>query len=205
MVSLALAGLATLWGLARARTRWLVVPLVAFVAADTVFPATQVGLLAADPLAPLRLLALAAVAAGVALGVHTAALALQKVKVPFARPAAVLLVAFDFTLVFVTSEDSSYVANRRGEYAADVWTDEALGALPPRSLVLVRSEAIAWRFWAARVVRGERPDVVVVPVHLLGRGSVARRLIRARARARRAGQGCRLHRPPWRICALDAC
>jgi hypothetical protein len=177
VVSLALAVGATIWGLARRRTRWLLAPLVVFVAVDTAFPAARASLLAADPMASARLLALAAVAVAVALGVHTVALGLQKVKMPMARPAAVLLVVFDFTLVLVTAEDSAYVANRRGEYAAEVWTDEAMGALPPKSLVLVRSEAVAWRFWAARVVRGQRPDIVVVPVHLLGKGSVARRLI----------------------------
>jgi hypothetical protein len=41
----------------------------------------------------------------------------------------------------------------------------------------VRSPAIAWRLWAARIVRGARPDVVVVPVPWLARGSVAKRLL----------------------------
>jgi hypothetical protein len=177
VVAMALAGLSAIWGLARTRTRWLVVPLVVFVAADAIFPSSRASQLSADPLAPIRLLALVAIAAGVALGVHTVALGLKKVQMPMARPAAVLLVAFDATLLLVTAEDSSYVASRRGQFATAVWTDEALSFLPPRSLVLVRSRAIAWRLWAARVVRGERPDVVVVPVRLLGRGSVARRLV----------------------------
>jgi hypothetical protein len=42
----------------------------------------------------------------------------------------------------------------------------------------VRSEAVAWRLWAARHARGERPDLVVVPVPLLTRGSVAASLLR---------------------------
>ena len=47
-----------------------------------------------------------------------------------ARPAAVLLVVFNFTLVLVTAEDSSYITNRRSQYGAEVWTDEALGNVP---------------------------------------------------------------------------
>ncbi len=120
---------------------------------------------------------MAALAIGAALGVHTLAVGLAHAKVPFAQPAAALLVVFDFTLVLMTGEDSSYVADRRSQNAAEVWTDEALSALPSRSLLLVRSEAVAWRLWAARVVRGERPDLVVVPLPLLDKGSVATSLL----------------------------
>lgn len=172
---LALGGLA--WGLIRSKTRWIAVPLAILVVADVVFPATRGGLLSADPLAPVRLLALVALAAAAALGVHTAAVALQRSDLPFARTAAALLVAFDFTLVLVTGEDSGFPADRTSQNAAEVWTDEALGGLPPRSLLLVRSETVAWRLWAARVARGERPDVVVVPLPLIGKGSVATKLL----------------------------
>ncbi len=172
---LALGGLG--WGLIRGRTRWIAVPLAALVVADVVFPATRGGLLSADPFAPIRLLALVALAAAAALGVHSAAVALQRSDLPFARTAAALLVAFDFTLVLVTAEDSGFPADRTAQNAAEVWTDEALGGLPHRSLLLVRSETVAWRLWAARVARGERPDVVVVPLPLLGKGSVATKLL----------------------------
>lgn len=172
---LALGGL--VWGLLRGRTRWIAVPLATLVVLDIVFPATRGGLLSADPLAPLRLLAVAALAATAALGVHSAAVALMRSELPLARWAAALLVAFDFTLVLVTGEDSGFPADRSTQNAAEVWTDEALGALPRRSLLLVRSETVAWRLWAARVSRGERPDVVVVPLPLLDKGSVATKLL----------------------------
>lgn len=172
---LALGGLG--WGLTRARTRWIAVPLAALVVADVVFPASRGGLLSVDPLAPVRLLAVVALAAAAALGIHSAAVALQRSELPFARWAAALLVAFDFTLVLVTGEDSGFPADRTTQNAAEVWTDEALGGLPHRSLLLVRSETVAWRLWAARVARGERPDVVVVPLPLLGKGSVASKLV----------------------------
>ncbi len=174
-VGIALGG--GLWGLARARTRWLVAPLVVLVAADALFPASRGGVLAADPLASVRLLAVAALGIMATLGVHTAVIALDKARIPMAKPAAVLLVVFNFTLVFATSEDGAHVTHRQRYSGAEVWTDEALGSLPTGSLLLVRSPAVAWRLWGARVVRGERPDLVVVPVPLLSHGSVARRLL----------------------------
>jgi hypothetical protein len=178
VVSLALALGGAAWALARRRTRWIAAPIAALVIADLAFPAARTGLLAADPLAPLRLLAVASLAVLAALAVHTLALGLVRSQFPMARHAAVLLVVFDFTLVLVTGEDSSYVADRRSQNAAEVWTEEAIGNLPPRSLLLVRDPAVAWRLWAARHVRGERPDLVVVPVPLLARGSVAAELLR---------------------------
>jgi len=177
VVSVGFALVGAGWGLLRRRTRWLVAPLVALVAADAVFPASSAGVLATDALTPVRLCAVGALAVAAALGVQAVVLALSKLKVPFARPAAVLIVVFDFTLVLLAAEDSAFLADRSAQRGAEVWTDEALGSLPPKSLLLVRSEAIAWRLWAARVVRGERPDLVVVPLHLLERGSVAKRVL----------------------------
>ncbi len=165
------------WGVLRPSTRWLSVPLLALLGADLVYPTAPTSALAIDALAPVRLLALAALGPLAALGVHVAVGALSVARLPFARPASALLVAFSFTVALVTLDDSGYVADRGEQHGAEVYTDEALGQLPPRALVLVRSEALAWRLWAARVVRGERPDVVVVPLHLLDRGSVARRLL----------------------------
>ncbi|MCB9582143.1 MAG: hypothetical protein H6717_34225 [Polyangiaceae bacterium] len=177
MIAVALAAVGGVWGVVRGRTRWLAAPLVALVLADVCFPASRAGVLASDPLASVRLLAVAGLGIGAALGVHTLAVGLGRAKIPFAQPAAALLVVFDFTLVLMTGEDSSYVADRRSQNAAEVWTDEALSALPNRSLILVRSQAVAWRLWAARVVRGERPDLVVVPLPLLDKGSVATSLL----------------------------
>lgn len=179
VVSLALAAWGTVWGLWKPRMRWLVAPLVTFVAADAVFPAAALGggVVAADPLASVRLLAVASLAILAALGVHASVLNLARSRIPFARPAAALLVAFSFTLVLMTAEQSSHVADRRQQHGAEVWTDEALGALPHRAVLLVRSPEAAWRLWAARVVRGERPDVTVVPMPLIDRGNVAFRLL----------------------------
>ncbi|MBX3129779.1 MAG: hypothetical protein KF718_23890 [Polyangiaceae bacterium] len=177
VVSLGLGVLGAAWGLLRGRTRWLVAPLALFVLADVVFPASRTGVLITDPLVPLRLLSLVALSITAVLGLQTLALGLVRASIPFARPIAALLVIFQATLVLMTGEDAAYVADRRRQTAAEVWTDEALRSLPPRSLLLVRSEAVAWRLWAARVVRGERPDLVIVPMPLLDRGSVATSLL----------------------------
>jgi hypothetical protein len=147
-------------------------PLAALVALDYGFGWARV-----SPFAALRLSSLAALSAAAALAVHTLVLGLGRAKLPFARPARVLLVVFLFTLVTLSAEDSSYVADRHARYAAEVWTDEALAALPGQSFVLVRSEVLAWRFWGARVVRGERPDVVVAPLGLLDNSAFARHIV----------------------------
>jgi hypothetical protein len=90
-----------------------------------------------------------------------------------------LIVVFDFTLVFIGAEDSAFAAEHPAGTAAEVWTDEALARLPPESLLLVRSQALAFRFLSARLVRGERPDLLVVPMSLLERGNVRARLLGA--------------------------
>ncbi len=179
VIALALAAAGGAWGVLRPRTRWIALPLAALVIADLVFPASRAGILAADPLAPLRLLAIVALAIAAALGVQTLALGLQRANIPMAQPAAALLVVFQLVLLIMTAEDASYVADRGSQFGAEVWTEEALGELPPRAALLVRSPAVAWRLWAARLVRGERPDVVVAPLALIDHGGVARQLLAA--------------------------
>jgi hypothetical protein len=125
------------------------------------------------------LLAVCALGVGSALGVQAAALALARARLPFATPAAVLLVVFDFTLVFVGTEASAAATERRASVASEVWTDEGLGSIPPNGILLARSEAIAWRLWSAQLLRGERPDALVIPATLLERGALRRRLLEA--------------------------
>jgi hypothetical protein len=177
LVSLGLAAFGAGVGLVRRATRPLTAPFVAWVVMDLAFPASRTSLLAPDMLSPLRLLALGALASLAALGVQTLALGLIRARLPFARPVAVLLVVFELLLVLLACEDSAHVADRRSQHAAERWTDEAVSTLPHGSLLLVRSPGIAWRLWAARVARGERPDLVVVPLSLLDRGSVAAKLL----------------------------
>ncbi|WP_437589113.1 hypothetical protein [Sorangium sp. So ce1000] len=177
VVSLLIAAVGLSLSLVHPRARWLVAPFLVLLALDTLLPARAAGVLSADPLTPLRSLAVAAIAVGSALGAHAAVRALLHTRVPFSRSGAALLVVFQLTLVALTSEEAGFAADRSEQTAAEVWTDEAYGSLDPGSAILARSPAIAWRVWAARITRGERPDVLVVPIPLLDRGHVAASLL----------------------------
>lgn len=174
-LGLGAAGLA--WGLARRVLRADSVALALPVLAAALLATHGRSVLASDPFAALTLLALGSVATFAVLGVQTTALFLSRARIPLSGPAAVMLVVFHFTLVFAAVEGSSDVVTETTGLGADVWTDEALGELPFGALLIVRSPTLAWRLWSARVTRGERPDLVVVPLALLGRGSVARDLV----------------------------
>lgn len=178
VISFGLAVAGVIIGSLRPATRATMMPLLALVLGDLAIPVSRVAVLTPDAFGSLRLLAIATLAVCAALAVQTSAVALTRARIPFAQPASVLLVVFDFTLVFVGAEDSAFAADRRGEAAAEVWTDRALASVPPDGLLLLRSEALAWRLLAARIVRGQRPDIVVVPMPLLERGNVRARLLR---------------------------
>jgi hypothetical protein len=173
-----LAGGGALWGTLRTSTRRLLAPLLVFVAADLGFPVRGPNELFVDGLTPLRLLGVASLAAAATLGVHTLSLALRRARLPLAESASVLFVVLFATMVLVTSEDSGVLTRRHDRMAAEAWTDEALAALPPQSLLLARTPALIWRLWAARVIRGERPDLVLVPATVLGRSGLAEPLLR---------------------------
>ncbi len=179
VASLAIAAFGASAALLRGKTRALIAPFLAWIVLDTLLPARAAGVLSADPLTALRSLAVTAIAVGSALGVHTATTRLLDSKIAMSRAAATLVVVFHLTLVALTSEEAGFAADRSEQFATESWTDEAFGRLEPRSAVLVRSPAIAWRLWAARILRGERPDVVVIPVHLLDKGRVASSLVAA--------------------------
>ncbi len=176
-VSLLVAAFGAAFAFLRPRPRPVAAALIALIALDFLVPARLAGLLAADPFAAERCLAIASIAVASAFGVHEITLLLKRMRVPLAKPAGVLVVMFHVTLIALTSEEAQVASDRAEQPAAEVWTDEAFGALPRGSAVLVRSPAIAWRLWAARLLRGERPDVLVIPAPLLGRGSVTTALL----------------------------
>lgn len=175
-VSLAIAAFGAGAALLRPRLRPLIAPLAALVVLDTLLPAGVPGV-AADPLTILRSLALATLSVGSALGVLEIVGRILRAGFPLARAAAVLVVIFHLTLVALTSEEAGFTTDRSEQMAAEAWADEALGRLPPRAAILVRSPALSFRLWAARLTRGERPDVVVIPVPLLDKGRVAASLL----------------------------
>jgi hypothetical protein len=173
LVSLGIAAFGAGVALLRPRLRPILAPFLVLVALDSLFPARAAGVLAADPWSAVRSLAVAALALGSALGVFEVVGRILRARFPLARAAAVLVVIFHLTLAALTSEEAGFATDRSEQFAAEVWADEALGQLEPRSAILVRSPAIAWRLWAARITRGERPDVVVIPIPLLDKGRVA--------------------------------
>lgn len=172
-VSLVIAIVGAATSLAIPRSRKLIAPFIVFVLLDTLMPARAFGALYIDVLTPLRALAVGAIAASSAIGVAMVMRKLFDLRLPMAKSGAVLIVAFHVTLVALSSEEAGYVADRSKQTAAEEWTDSAIGNLEPSSAVLVRSPAIAFRLWAARVLRGERPDMLIVPERLLHRGRVA--------------------------------
>jgi hypothetical protein len=178
-VSLGVAAFGAGAAMIRPRLRPLVAPFLVLVALDTILPARSAGVLSADPLTALRSLAVAALALGSALGVHEVVWRILRARFPMAQAAAVLVVIFHLTLAALTSEEAGFATDRSEQFAAETWADEAFGRLAPQSAVLVRSPAIAWRLWAARLTRGERPDVMVIPIPLLDKGRVAQSLVAA--------------------------
>jgi hypothetical protein len=178
VLSCALGLLGLIIAVFRKTVRALGAPFAALFLVDLGFPASKVGILASDTLAPVRLLSLIAIAGASALAVQAIATYVRRARLPFAEPASALLVAFQFTLAFAAVEASAYAADRREQVASDSWTDAALASLPPSSLLLVRSEALAYRLWAAQIARGARTDLVIIPEPLLERGNVAQLLLR---------------------------
>jgi hypothetical protein len=133
------------WALVQRRTRWIAAPLVVLVGGGFAFTTREAPLLAPDARVAWVLLALAALASLCALALQMVAVALARARVPYAETATGGLVVFYFTLVLMNAEDSSFLADRRAQHAAEAWTDEALDELPPDSALLVRSPALLLR------------------------------------------------------------
>ncbi len=171
--SLGLAAMGVAAGLIRRATRWQIAPLCVFVVADVAVP---LGLLRRIPLASVATCHLAAVFVLCIIavsGVHAGVRRLLALKIPFAKPLAAFSVAFHITLVALVSEQAGEAADRSIQRGANEWTDSALGDLDPSAIVLVKSPTKLFRLYAAQLVEGVRPDVIVVPTRLLGRGSVS--------------------------------
>jgi hypothetical protein len=121
------------------------------------------------------LLESAGLAAFAPLGLQTALHWLWWQRVPLAKPASVLGCSFALTLVLQRLESSA--ADVLPVRATEAWTEEALARLPSRSVALVQSPALGLRLLAAQVLHGARPDVTVVPLGWLHRGSVLSSLL----------------------------
>jgi hypothetical protein len=171
MLAALLGGLGAVHGLLDRRLRESAVALLSFVLLDAVllwgFDTVDAG--------SYRLLAVCSLGILAALGVQVGLMLLAQMRLPFSEPVSVLLVVFHMTLACSAIEDSQHEAPSTA--ANEAFTDEVLGRLPPRSLLIVKDPGMAWHAWAARVVRGERPDVVVVPLALLDHQALTGRLL----------------------------
>jgi hypothetical protein len=177
IAAFALTWLGALIALLRKGARWAVAPMLLLLALDVALPASNSGVLSADPLGALRSLSVCAAALLAAVGVQFVSLSLLTSKLALARPGSALVVAFHLTLAAISAEEGVTRAYRVANAGCETWTDEALERLPPQSLLLVRSDAVALRLWSAKVVSGKRPDVTLVPLPLLGRGRLAASLL----------------------------
>lgn len=121
--------------------------------------------------ASVELCALAGAAGLFALSVQSAGRFAWRVELPFAKPACALLITFCLTLVLQRLDGLALDEPAR-PLGAELWSEHALGRLPASSLVLVRSDALLLRAWAAKVLHDERPDVVVVPASAFAAGTI---------------------------------
>jgi hypothetical protein len=177
LLILALSTLGLGIGVFRERLRAPVAGLVVLLLFDLLYPPAATSPLVPEPLAALRCGAFATFAITAAAGVGEVVAFLRGLRIPMARTAMVLTVAFHVTLVAVTSEDAAFAANRSDHVAAEEWTDEALVRLPRDAALFVHSPVLTWRLWAAQMLRGERPDVLVVPVPMVRHGRVTNNLL----------------------------
>lgn len=155
-------------GAGRATCRRELWPWAAFAALGALVP------VGAEPAAPAASAFGALSSLGVAvffpLGAQALVRWLWASPLPFGRPAAVLTVTFATTLVLARTDRAG--VERRAGAGPNVWSDEALTRLPPRSFVLLHDEQLVLRLLAARVLTGARPDVVLLPTARLSARSL---------------------------------
>lgn len=135
----------------------------------------------AAPVTGARLLGIATLALTTGVGLSFLVERLGRARLPFARAAGALLLVYGFSLVFVSAENASRETENRGRSLAEHWTDEAWLSLPPKSLLLVRSEAVFLRLMSSRTLAGSRPDVLIVPTSALDQSSVQLDLVEREA------------------------
>jgi hypothetical protein len=116
---------------------------------------------------------------GIAIAVQALSVTLLDMRLVMARETTLLLVMGDLALAAASAEEASFSADRSASRGAQAFTDEAVERALPGAAILVRSRATAERLWAARVAEGVRPDVLVVPIPILGDKRVALGLLRA--------------------------
>lgn len=177
LLVLVAAAVGAVWGLLQGSPRRILAPLGVLLAFDLLLPAAAPVDLVPQGRVAAHLIALAAVASAAALGLQTLAVLARHAGLLGARPATILLGVLTAAVTWAGVEDSLRLLARRNFRALDAWTDEALSSMPPHSLVVVSSPPLVRRLTAA-AASGARPDLVVVPLPLLGQGSLAAELLR---------------------------
>ena len=82
-------------------------------------------------------------------------------------------------LLFMRGAECASLIEQRNSTTLSVLTRESLERLPPKSILLLSEPSSLVRSWAAQLGEGKRPDVLVVPLSLLGSGQIAAQLLRA--------------------------
>lgn len=77
---------------------------------------------------------------------------------------ATLVVLAQTVTVLARNEEVHFTMDHYRSLGDEAWADEALAGLPPRALVLTRTNAITSRLILAQLAEGARPDVLIVPV-----------------------------------------
>ncbi len=85
-------------------------------------------------------------------------------KIPLAAASAAMIVVLEVTFPVLATDDTLQRMEARGASAAAVWSEVAFGALPARSVLLVRGPRLLTRLLAARATGELRPDLSVVPL-----------------------------------------
>jgi hypothetical protein len=178
-IALAVAVAGGAIGLARARLRAAVVPLVAVTMLDLAASFREGSFLSSEELAPLHLVGLSFLCVGIAVAVQALCVTLLDMRLAMAKETALLLVMGDLALAAASAEEASFSADRSVSRGAQAFTDEAVERLPPGAAMLLRSRVAAQRLWAARAAEGVRPDVLALPIPILGDKRIALGLLRA--------------------------
>lgn len=171
---LILSGAGAVISLVTRRARRELAPLFLFAVVDGLFAAAMPErLVKMFSFATWDLAALGALSIALVTGLHAVVNRLDRITLSLRRPIGVLLVAFHVMLIALIAEQAGDRADRGAHAGASLWTDAALGDVDASSLLVVRSPQLEMRLASAQFIEGVRPDVIVLPLSWLGRGSVA--------------------------------
>src|SRR5690606_3891090 len=102
---------------------------------------------------------------------------LARANLPFSRLGLRIIALLHLSAILLVAEGGRLRVAHQVVSATREWSGEAFERLPAHALVFTHSPEAAWRLWAARLVSGMRPDVVVVPSALLSHGTLAANLL----------------------------